>query len=109
MFFTEEIDNIDGLLPKESELHVYRIIQETLSNIVKHSKAKAVGMNICKTSEGIKVLVSDNGKGFDIETKDKTMGLGLKTLYERAKIIGGLLILDSDINKGTKMTLSIPI
>jgi signal transduction histidine kinase len=109
LFFTEEIDDIDNILSKESELHLYRIVQETLSNIVKHSEAKAVKMEIHKKEKSISVLVSDNGKGFDFESKYKNMSLGLKTLYERAKILGAQLHLDSKINNGTEMQLNISI
>ncbi|MEP1486870.1 MAG: sensor histidine kinase [Algibacter sp.] len=109
LFFTEELDNIDNVLSKEAELHLYRIIQETLSNIVKHADAKAVKMNINKTKYAVEVLVSDNGKGFDFETKFKSMSLGLKTLFERAKILDAQMNLESKVNKGTIMTLNIPI
>ncbi|WP_298514051.1 sensor histidine kinase [uncultured Kordia sp.] len=109
LFFTEEIDNIDNTLSKEAELHLYRIIQESLSNIVKHSGAKAVKMEIQKKENSIDVLVSDNGKGFDFESKYKNMSLGLKTLFERAKIIGSKLILKSEINQGTVISLNVPI
>ena len=109
LFFTEDIDDIDGILPKTSELHVYRIIQETLSNIVKHSGAKAVKMEIRKQDEKINIVVSDNGKGFDFRSKYRNMSLGLKTLLERAKIIGAQLMVDSQINKGTVLKLEIPI
>ncbi|MCD2259452.1 sensor histidine kinase [Psychroserpens luteolus] len=110
LFFTDEIDNIDNILSKDAELHTYRIIQETLSNIVKHSEAKAVKMNISKTANTINIEVSDNGKGFDSETKYKNISLGLKTLFERAKIIGAEIYLNSQVNGGgTKVTLNIPI
>ncbi|WP_353780235.1 histidine kinase [Winogradskyella sp. 3972H.M.0a.05] len=109
LFFTDEIENIDNILSKESELHVYRIIQETLSNVVKHSEAKAVKMEVDKMKDAINIMVSDNGKGFDFESKYKSMSLGLKTLLERAKIIGAQLNLDSKVNKGTVVTLNIPI
>ena len=109
LFFTDKIDNIDNVMSKESELHLYRIIQETLSNIVKHSNAKAVKMEIDKMSDTINITVSDNGKGFDFESKYKSMSLGLKTLLERAKMIGAQLNLDSKIDIGTIMTLNIPI
>ncbi len=107
LFFTEEIDNIDNLLSQETELHIYRIIQESLSNIVKHSEAKAVKMEIQKKENSIDVLVSDNGKGFDFESKYANMSLGLKTLFERAKIIGAQMSLNSVKNQGTKMSLTI--
>ncbi|MEM9678736.1 MAG: histidine kinase [Bacteroidota bacterium] len=109
LFFTEDIDNIDNVLSKESELHLYRIIQETLNNIVKHSDAKAVKMEVRKKENGINVAVSDNGKGFDFESKYKNMNLGLKTLFERAKIIGAQMNLDSKINEGTSLTLNITV
>ncbi|WP_299114099.1 sensor histidine kinase [uncultured Winogradskyella sp.] len=109
LFFTEDIENIDHVLPKEFELHLYRIIQETLSNIVRHSEAKGVKMKVNKTFNNLTVVISDNGKGFEFETKLKNIGLGLKTLFERAKIIGAKMNLDSEISKGTKMTLTIPI
>ncbi len=109
LFFTEEIDNIDGMLPRESELHVYRIIQESLTNIIKHSEAKAVKMVIDKTTSSIKIMVRDNGKGFDIKTKNRTLSLGLNTLFERTKIIDAKMVLDSQIGKGTTLQLNIPI
>ena len=107
LFFTEEIDNIDNTLSKESELHVYRIIQESLSNIVKHSEAKAVKMEIQKEENSINISVSDNGIGFNFESKYKNMSLGLKTLLERAKIIGAQIHFDSTISKGTIMKLTL--
>ncbi|WP_298514053.1 sensor histidine kinase [uncultured Kordia sp.] len=109
LFFTEEIDNIDNILSKEAELHLYRIIQESLSNIVKHSEAKAVKMEIQKNESSIDILVSDNGKGFDFESKLKNLSLGLKTLFERAKILNAVLSLDGKKGEGTIMKLSIPI
>ncbi|RNC85011.1 MAG: hypothetical protein ED556_10600 [Winogradskyella sp.] len=109
LFFSEDIENIDNTVSKNVELHVYRIIQEALSNIVKHSEAKAVKMKISKTKDEIDVTVSDNGKGFDFQTKYKDMSLGLKTLKERAKIIGAKIHFESQENQGTVMQLNIPI
>ncbi|EDP71744.1 putative transmembrane protein [Flavobacteriales bacterium ALC-1] len=109
LFFTEEIHNIDKLLSKDSELHLYRIIQETLSNIVKHSEAKAVKINIERTENTVEVFISDNGKGFDLNSKKDSITLGMKTLFERAKIINTNMDLKSSLGKGTVITLSIPI
>ncbi|MEM6720841.1 MAG: sensor histidine kinase [Bacteroidota bacterium] len=109
LFFIEDINNIDYILPKEAELHVYRIIQEVLSNIVKHSEAKAVKIEVQKKDKSIHVLVSDNGKGFDLTIAKKSISLGMNTLYERAKIIGSQLNLKSELNKGTTLTMNIPI
>lgn len=108
LFFTEEIEVIDHILDKEAELHLFRIIQESLANIIKHAEARAVKIKIAKTGKDIKVTVHDNGKGFDFETKLKNKSLGLKTLLERTKIIGAIMRIDSKINKGTLITLQIP-
>ncbi|NKI31953.1 tetratricopeptide repeat-containing sensor histidine kinase [Croceivirga thetidis] len=109
LFFTEEIENVDNLLSKDAELHLYRIIQESLNNVVKHSEAKAIEMKVNKVSDGISVLVKDNGKGFDFEKKYKNLSLGLKTLYERAKILGAKIDINSQLAKGTALRLTIPI
>jgi signal transduction histidine kinase len=109
LFFTENIENVDNLLSKEYELHLYRIIQESLSNIVKHSEAKAVKLNIQKEDSKLTVSINDNGKGFDIASKKKSVSLGIKTLFERARIINAYIDLQSNIGKGTKLTISIPI
>lgn len=74
---------------------------------MKHSEAKAVKIIISKSSENIQVLLSDNGKGFDVESKNTTLSLGLKTLFERAKIIGAQMKLISDKNIGTTLTLNL--
>jgi len=109
IFFTENIENVDNILSKESELHLYRIIQESLSNIVKHSGAKAVKLHVLKEEEMVSILIDDNGKGFDVTSKQKSISLGLKTLFERARIIDAILDLQSNLGKGTKLTVSIPI
>lgn len=109
LFFTEEIENIDNILSKEAELHLYRIIQESLSNIVKHAEAKAVKLAIQQKEKTTEIIISDNGKGFDFESKYKNMSLGLKTLFERAKIINAQMNLETSLGKGTIINLSIPI
>jgi len=109
LFFTDEIDNIDDALCKDSELHLYRIIQESLTNIIKHAEAKAVKVIIQKTKKMVEILISDNGKGFDMESEKEKMGLGMKTLFERAKIINSEINLRSSFNQGTELSLHIPI
>ncbi|MEP1486872.1 MAG: sensor histidine kinase [Algibacter sp.] len=110
LFFSEVIEYIDGNLSKKSELHLFRIIQETLNNIVKHSEAKSVKINIQKAKQTIEVFISDNGKGFNMNRQQtEGMSLGMKTIEERAKIINTNLRIESNLGKGTVMTLSIPM
>lgn len=110
IFFTHEIDNIDALLSKEASLHLYRIIQEVLNNMVKHADAKVASIIIEKRNTVIETVISDNGKGFDNSEKMKTSdSLGMKTLRERAKILHSKIDIKSQINKGTTIRLTIPI
>ncbi len=109
LFFTAEIDNIDDILNKQNALHLYRIIQELLNNIIKHSKAKSATVTIEKKRNIIKATVTDNGKGFTvIEKLRKGTSLGMKTLMERAKIMGAKIDINSAPNKGTLIELTIP-
>ncbi len=109
IFFTQEIDNIDTLLPKNSVLHVYRIIQESLNNMVKHSEAKSASVAIINNIETIDVVIKDNGKGFDfLRTLRTNKNLGMKTLMERSKIIGGKFRIYTEPTRGTIVELIIP-
>jgi len=108
-----DIENIDRLLSQDSRIIIYRILQETLTNIVKHSKAEKVSVVISKHDDEISFLVEDNGIGFNLNNtvikKDTLMGLGLKTIEERVRILGGSLYLQSQEGKGTRITFSMPI
>jgi len=109
IFFTNEIQNIDAYLSKENSLHLYRIIQEVLNNMMKHSEAKAASVTIIKKENFIEAVVKDNGRGFVFSEKLKNSNsLGMKTLLERAKIIKSKLQVESQLNKGTKISLLIP-
>lgn len=109
LFFTMDIDTIDACFTENTTLNFYRLIQECLTNILKHAKAKAVTVSIKKEGNSIITVVSDNGKGFDVTEGKSKNSLGLKTIFERIKIMKGKLSIDSKINSGTSFILSIPI
>ncbi|WP_026451091.1 sensor histidine kinase [Aequorivita capsosiphonis] len=110
IFFTYEIENIDTLLSKEASLHLYRIIQEVLNNMVKHAETKSASINIEKKGLNIETVISDNGKGFEHSEKIKSSAsLGMKTLLERSKILHSKIDIKSQINQGTTVTLITPI
>jgi signal transduction histidine kinase len=109
IFFTNEIDDIDNLLSKESSLHLYRILQELLNNMVKHADAKSASVTIERKKNAIEAVIMDNGKGFEFSEKFKLgTSLGMKTLMERAKIIRSTLEIKSKFNQGTTVQLVIP-
>lgn len=107
--FSHSVDNIDGLLPKPHEINLYRILQESMNNILKHSGATSVAVTIHRNGRRISISVEDNGKGFDVEEKRRLRdhGLGLAGLYERARIIGGTLDIHSGPGTGTRLSLDI--
>ena len=110
IFFTEDLENIDNHINKDQALHLYRIIQELLTNIVKHAEATTVFVTIEKTDNLITIIVKDNGKGFDFfKAKLENKSLGMKTILERSKIINSKLTIHSSIGKGTTVKLVIPI
>lgn len=110
IFFTHEIEDIDALLSKDASLHLYRIIQEVLNNMIKHSDAKAAYIQIAKKNNFLETTIVDNGKGFDSIDKLKfNNSLGMQTLVERAKILNSKIDIKSQINKGTQITLSTPL
>ena len=109
IFFTNELENIDGDLNPDQALHLYRIIQEVLNNMVKHADAKAASVSIHRKGKTIEALIKDNGNGFEYSEKMNTGdSLGMKTLLERAKIIHSKLTIQSAHLKGTSILLQIP-
>ncbi len=109
LFFSVDLDNIDGDFTKNTSLNFYRLIQECLTNIVKHARAKSVTVSITKEENSIIALISDNGKGFDVNDSKKKNSLGLKTIAERIRIMKGKLSIDSQLNTGTNFIFTIPV
>ncbi len=101
-----KIDAIDGIFPNESEISIYRIIQESLNNILKHAEATKVTVLTKKDGHFVTIKISDNGKGFEIQ-EDKKGGFGLLGMQERVKMIGGIITLDSEPNRGTIITIKL--
>jgi signal transduction histidine kinase len=108
LFFTMDIDTIDSYFTETTSLNFYRLIQECLTNILKHAKAKSVTVSIKKEHKNIIAFISDNGKGFNVDENKKKNSLGLKTIFERIKIMNGNISIDSELNKGTSFIFSIP-
>ncbi len=110
VFISSEIDDIDNLLTKEKEVNLYRIIQESLNNIIKHANAKAGKISIKKTKEFIYINIKDNGVGFDFQKNlYKQSSIGLKTLLERTKYLNGQVTVYSKKGEGTQLDFKIPI
>lgn len=109
--FTCSIDNIDKILLPESEISIYRIIQECMSNIIKHSGANEVILNINRGENFITILIGDDGIGFDknklISEKGK-YGFGIQGMLERIRLIKGEMNIESVPGEGTTLNFKVP-
>ena len=87
----------------EVELHLYYIVQEALLNSVNHGKATTVIVTLAADGRRLKLMVQDNGAGFEPSGKGRS-GMGIRIMRYRAKVIGATLDLESRVNEGTKIT-----
>ena len=108
-----EFQGMERRLPAESELALFRIIQEAMSNILRHSGAKNATVKIECAADKCVLHVEDDGKGFDVSEitsiDRRGRGAGLFGMKERVKLAGGICSIDSQLGKGTKITAKIPI
>ncbi|MBP3038661.1 sensor histidine kinase [Bacillaceae bacterium Marseille-Q3522] len=105
--FHASIDEIE-YLSKASEEHLFRIIQEALSNILRHADAKKINMTLAEKNNYIYLYIADDGKGFNPQ-QERVASYGLKTMRERCEEIGGIFNIRSQIGKGTYIDIRIPI
>jgi PAS domain S-box-containing protein len=100
-------------LDRQVETTVFRIIQEAVSNIIRHSKARNVELLLRYTKKRIAVTISDDGKGFSqkevIKKREGMRGLGLLGMKERIELVNGRFSLSSRADSGTKIVFSIPL
>jgi signal transduction histidine kinase len=106
--FTTDIAELDSVLPKGAEINLYRIVQESLNNIVKHSAATEASVIVKKDAQSIHVEIRDNGKGFvPVSAPDPAAsGLGLVGIAERAKILGAKCEIHSTPGMGTIISIN---
>jgi len=95
-------------LPVEISLCLYRIVQECLHNIIKHSGAEAARVELIGTDNEVRLRVSDSGIGFDIGSQTLKKGLGLISMRERLRLVGGTVSIDSRPSKGTQVYAKVP-
>jgi two-component system sensor histidine kinase DegS len=90
------------------EVMIFRALQELLGNAARHSQATLVKVQVDMGDAIIKVVVDDNGKGFDVEAVWQGNSLGMKLIEERVEMIGGNFEIDSIVGKGTRIAFSVP-
>ncbi|MBL8180865.1 MAG: hypothetical protein JNL64_04575 [Blastocatellia bacterium] len=107
--FESKIDNIDDLFPEEAELSIYRIVQECLNNVVKHSESPRGRVAITRSPEVVEIVIEDYGKGFSaneyLEYDDSKRGFGVQSIIQRVKLLGGEINFESRSSEGTKIQI----
>lgn len=110
--FSSNIDDIDNIFPKNLEITFYRIVQEAINNIVKHSEAQEASIRIEKNKKNVHIKIRDNGKGFNVKgdhPPNSNQGFGLMGMTERVRLIDGTMHIHSRPRSGTTITIRVPI
>jgi len=106
------MDEIDNLFTPEIQINIYRIFQESLTNVVKHARASLVSVNVTREDGKVSFVIRDNGRGFNVQQamsgKVAQKSLGLTAMNERALMARGSLQLSSRKGRGTTIEFSIP-
>jgi PAS domain S-box-containing protein len=110
MAISGRFDSVDDVFPSAAATNLYRIVQESLNNILKHSRAKTARVTLERDVHEVLLKIEDDGCGFKTgQDGDRRNGLGLKNIAERVRMLGGKIILDSQPDRGVHMEITIPI
>jgi two-component system sensor histidine kinase DegS len=103
----------EQILFPRTKIFLFRIVQEALSNVVQHAKADRVSVRLTIDLDILRVTISDNGVGFDMQhvlhNPAKWDHFGVRGILERAKLVGGEATIDSKKGRGTKIVVEVPL
>jgi signal transduction histidine kinase len=103
-----ETGGLNDRLDEQTETVLYRVIQETVNNVIKHAKATKLDIQLVKDEDGISATIEDNGRGFDSSKIKGKEGIGLKNILSRVEFLKGTVDFDSSPGKGTLVAIHIP-
>jgi len=107
--FITKFDPVDEIFPPDAAMNLYRIVQESLNNIMKHAHARRVDIRLEQDIHEVQLRIEDDGCGFNPDPSGNGRGLGLKNITERVRMLGGKLTVDSQPHQGTRIEVTIPI
>jgi signal transduction histidine kinase len=107
-----EVQDIDGIFSRDAEINIYRIVQEWLNNVTKHSQASVARLQVRREAEKVRMTLEDNGVGFDYDEAMNRSGVegafGLANLRERVRLLNGELKIESSPGRGAALIIGIP-
>lgn len=108
---TATVEEVDGVLSKEKEINLFRIAQECLNNLLRHSGARTARVTVRRIGDSVELVVEDDGQGFDPAAAGSgggRGGFGLPGMRERARLLGGTMTVRTGVGAGTTITTRIP-
>jgi two-component system sensor histidine kinase UhpB len=98
-----------GLVKGESAFCLYRVAQEALHNVIKHAHARLATMTLTHVGGELTLTIADDGTGFDAETARRSNGLGLRSIEERVRLVGGRVSIVGGVNRGTTICVRVAL
>ncbi|MDB5150935.1 MAG: tetratricopeptide repeat protein [Mucilaginibacter sp.] len=102
-------NGFDSPFDDTTEIILYRVLQESVNNVMKHAHANRLDISLIRNEDSISLTIEDNGKGFDTTNPDIFKGMGLNNLRSRINFLKGKVEFDSQVNRGTLVSVYIPI
>lgn len=104
-----QIVGLNERLDHTMETVLYRVMQETVSNIIKHAQASKISIQLIRHDDYLNFIIEDNGKGFDTAKLNDFSGIGLKNIISRIQYLNGAVDFDSSVGKGTTVIIEVPL
>lgn len=108
----EVASSFEGRLPPAVEMGLYRVVQEALTNVTRHSRARHVTIRVQRSRRHVRCVVQDDGVGFDVNSvlsRNGKKGLGLIGIQERLNVLKGTFRVDSQLGRGSKLSIAVPL
>lgn len=102
-------EGLNEHIEETTEIVLYRVLQESVNNVIKHSGASELDLSLIKDADGISATIEDNGRGFDSKNLSEKAGIGLKNMKARVEYLKGTIDFDSSPGKGTLVAIHIPL
>jgi PAS domain S-box-containing protein len=103
------IEGSDQKVPPTVSIALFRIVQESLTNVLRHASARRVEVSLVHSGHEVRLIISDDGEGFDPEREKASLSLGLLGIRERTQAIGGRFVIQSAPGRGTEVSVRVPV